>query len=117
MNFLIDAQLPERLCSIFSKNNFDCKHTLNLPLKNFTTDSEIIKICEKENRILITKDKEFEISYLVNNIPPKLILVTTGNISNKSLLAIFSGNFTEIINKISENNFIEISSRQIITRF
>ena len=41
-----------------------------------------IKIAEKEFRIVITKDNDFQSSFFIRNKPSKLILVTTGNISN-----------------------------------
>ncbi|MEC4884839.1 MAG: DUF5615 family PIN-like protein, partial [Scytonema sp. PMC 1070.18] len=56
-------------------------HTKDLPLKNTTPDAEINALSIKENRIVITKDKDFLDSFLVNKQPFKLLLVTTGNIS------------------------------------
>jgi predicted nuclease of predicted toxin-antitoxin system len=55
MKFLVDAQLPRKLSRFLTSKNFDSIHTLDLPGKNFTTDSEIIEICEKQNRVIITK--------------------------------------------------------------
>lgn len=114
MKFLIDAQMPPSLKQVFGYRNYDVIHTLDLPLKNNTPDSEITKIAMKENRILITKDSDFYDSYLLKNEPPKLILVKTGNISTKHLKSLFQDYFDEIIEKLTENDLI-ILHRETLT--
>ena len=64
-------------------------HTKNLPLKNATPDSEINKLSILEQRIVITKDKDFLDSFLIKQEPYKLLLITTGNISNKQIEQLF----------------------------
>ena len=44
MKFLIDAQLPKVLAEFFRERGFDAVHTLELPNKNVTGDSEINRI-------------------------------------------------------------------------
>ena len=61
MRFIVDAQLPKRLSHFLVSRGFDSIHTLELPLRNLTPDGEIIGICERENRIVITKDSDFYI--------------------------------------------------------
>jgi predicted nuclease of predicted toxin-antitoxin system len=85
MNFLVDAQLPYGIKQHLDSIGFDTIHTNDLPLKERTPDWEINKISEEQDRVVITKDKDFLDSYLIINIPKKLILVTTGNIRNKEL--------------------------------
>ncbi|EAW39007.1 hypothetical protein L8106_01792 [Lyngbya sp. PCC 8106] len=41
MKFLIDAQLPMRLARILQIAGYDTVHTLDLPQKNATPDTEI----------------------------------------------------------------------------
>ncbi|MEI6369259.1 MAG: DUF5615 family PIN-like protein [Nostocales cyanobacterium ELA608] len=83
MKFLIDAQLPERIANLLEKSGYDVVHTKNLPLQNATPDSEINKLSIIEQRIVITKDKDFLDSFLIKKEPYKLLLITTGNIINK----------------------------------
>ena len=88
MKFIIDAQLPAVLSKYLKGKGFDVIHTDDLPNKEFTTDSEIREISVKENRIVITKDSDFLDSFFVKAIPPKLLLVSTGNIKNKALISL-----------------------------
>ena len=44
MKFLVDAQLPRKVCSWLSDLGHEAKHTLDLPLKNKTTDHQITEI-------------------------------------------------------------------------
>ena len=39
-----------------------------------------------DDRIVVTKDRDFEVSHLVRQEPRQLLLVTTGNIANTNLL-------------------------------
>jgi predicted nuclease of predicted toxin-antitoxin system len=85
MRFLVDAQLPKKL-SIFLKNlHYDSIHTLDLPDKNYTKDSQINQITLEQNRILISKDLDFIESMMISDKPYKLIYVSTGNITNRML--------------------------------
>ncbi len=59
MKFIIDAQLPKSLADFLNQIGHEALHTLSLPDKNKTTDSQIIEISVKENRVVITKDADF----------------------------------------------------------
>ncbi len=63
MKFLVDAQLPKALARFLHRRGFDAVHTLDLPNKNVTADSEINKISHAEQRIVISKDSDFYDSY------------------------------------------------------
>jgi len=52
MRFIVDAQLPRKLSRFLNSKNLDSIHTLDLPGKNFTPDSALIEICEKQNRVI-----------------------------------------------------------------
>ncbi len=82
MKFLIDAQLPIRLARLLQSLGYDTIHTLDLPQKNLTPDSEMNSISNSQNRVLITKDKYFIDSFIIRQQPYKLLFLTTGNISN-----------------------------------
>ncbi len=82
MKFLVDANLPFRLAQGLRKKGFDTLHTDDLPNKERTTDKEIRSVPMKQDRIVITKDTDFLDSHIIQGIPNKLLLVTTGNIVN-----------------------------------
>ncbi len=117
MKFLIDAQLPQRLSEIFSEYGYDTIHTLQLPNKNRTTDTQIIKIANLQNRVIITKDKDFLQSHLLFKNPQKLIIITTGNISNDALLSLVKKNIPLIISILLKSSLVEISGNTIAGHF
>ncbi len=57
-------------------------HTNELGEGNRTTDAEIIRIADRDERVVVTKDHDFLDGHLLNNAPQRLLLVTTGNIRN-----------------------------------
>ncbi len=83
MKFLVDAQIPKLLSGWLNEKGFHSIHTFELPNKNSTTDDEINKLSFKGKRIVITKDADFLQSFKLNKKPYKLLLITTGNISNE----------------------------------
>jgi predicted nuclease of predicted toxin-antitoxin system len=85
MRFLVDAQLPRRMVDWLSAAGCDAAHTMDLPLRNQTPDKEITGLANREQRILVTKDGDFVDSHLLSGEPAKLLLLTTGNISNRAL--------------------------------
>lgn len=117
MNFLIDAMLPPGISSLLKSYNHDSIHTKDLPLKNLTSDSFINDLSIKENRVVVSKDYDFEYSIRVNSLPYKLLLITTGNISNKELLQIFENNIELIIQSLGSYKFIEMNNKGIIQYF
>ena len=54
MKFLVDAQLPRRFANWLNEAWHDALHTFDLPKKNLTSDSELITIAKRDNRILIS---------------------------------------------------------------
>lgn len=115
MKFIVDAQLPKILSDFLNNEGHDAIHTLNFNNKNKTTDKAIIETAIKQNRITITKDQDFLDSYLLKREPPQLILVRTGNISNKELLKLFRQNIQIITELLSEVSLIEIHIDEIIS--
>jgi predicted nuclease of predicted toxin-antitoxin system len=114
MKFLIDAQLPRRLTKVFQEAGHSVIHTLDLPQKNATQDWEINRISMEQNYIVVTKDKDFWHSFLLSQQPYKLLLVTTGNINNNDLIALFQKNLAEIAELFNQHDVIEISQDQIV---
>ena len=114
MKFIVDAQLPKRLCKVINELDNDCIHTLDLANKNRTVDNKIIAIALEEERIVITKDHDFLQSHLLKKMPPKLLLISTGNLHNKTLLQLFRSNLDLIGNLFQQKDFIELTRTDII---
>ncbi len=114
MKFLVDAQLPIRLARLLSAAGHDTVHTCDLPQQNATPDTDINAISIAQQRIVITKDTDFLNSFLTIQQPYKLLLVTTGNIRNSELEALFVQNLPQIVNLFEQHFYLELSRDQII---
>lgn len=115
MDFLVDAMLPFSLSEFLNTRGHNSIHTSQIPQKNKTSDNFINELSLKEKRIVISKDIENDIR--INHKPYKLLLITTGNISNKTLFTIFEDNFSFIINSFENSRFIEINELGIYRNF
>jgi predicted nuclease of predicted toxin-antitoxin system len=113
MKFLIDAQLPRLLCDWLKDQGHDVLHTLDLPKGNRTPDHEITTIASDQARVVITKDSDFVQSFFVNG-NPTLLLLSTGNISNLQLLAVFKQNLPKIVSAFDGHRFVEIAQGDLI---
>ncbi len=89
-------------------------HTRELPNQNSTPDSTINQISLEQERIVITKDLDFLESFLIRQQPYKLLLVTTGNIKNSELEALFLNNLAQIVELLEPYNYIELSRNSLI---
>ena len=114
MKFLIDANLSFKLARVLKTKGFDILHTDDLPNKERTTDNELRKLSVEEDYIVITKDSDFLDSHLIQGIPSKLLMVTTGTIPNKDLLSLFDKYFEIIVQLFNNYNLIELNNDQII---
>ncbi len=114
MKFIVDAQLPRRLCTWLNDAGYNAKHTLDLPLANRTSDNDIVDLAEREGRVVVTKDDDFVQSYLINGRPSKLLLIATGNINNIELEKIIRTNLKSIDDAFEENQFIEVNRDMIV---
>ena len=114
MKFLIDAQLPRRLATELKQARFEATHTLDLPEGNRTTDQALIKLSITAQSVLITKDSDFVQSFLLKREPWKLLLISTGNISNDELMKLFQLNIAQIAESFRTFDFIELNRTSLI---
>ncbi len=114
MKFLVDAQLPNRLARLLQMSGYDVIHTRDLPGQNATTDSEINAISMQQERVVVTKDRDFLDSFLLRQQPYKLLLVTTGNITNTELVELFAKNLLQLADLFEQHSLIEINRDDII---
>ena len=114
MKFLIDAQLPRFLGLLFKETGHDAIHTLDLQDGNKTTDTRINELSVQQQRVVITKDADFVSSFLLFGKPYKLLLVSTGNITNNTLKELFIKNRPAIIHALAECDYVELSRHSLI---
>ena len=113
MRFIVDAQLPSRLARDLCTAGHDARHTLELPLGNRTPDGQLAALAASEDRVLITKDGDFVTSFLLHGAPPKLLLISTGNISNDALSHLLTANLSKLVTAFASHRFVELNASAI----
>ena len=114
MKFLVDAQLPKRLVRLLKEAGHEAIHTSQLPERNATTDSDIIVLATKEQYIVITKDEDFVNSYILRRLPPKLLLISTGNIRNVDPETLIIQHLAQIEVALLNVDFVELIRSRLI---
>ena len=114
MRFLVDAQLPRRLSNWLCEQGHDALHTLDLPEGNRTKDQEVVRIADTDDRIVITKDDDFVRSHLLRGETKRLLLITSGNVSNNELLQIFRNALPALRDGLLTAHFLELNSDSLI---
>lgn len=59
--------------------------------------------------MVVTKDSDFVSSFWLYLCPQKLLLVSTGNISNDEFLGLVRANLATIVSTLSQNRFVELT--------
>jgi len=114
MKFLVDAHLPRRLSQALNAKGHDSVHTLDLPEKNKTKDSDINAISLNEQRVVISKDADFIESLLISDKPYKLLYIATGNTSNRELQELLEKNMAEIEQALTSHRLVELTPSSLI---
>jgi predicted nuclease of predicted toxin-antitoxin system len=114
MKFIIDAQLPRRLVFILRNAGYDAIHTLDLPQRNTTPDTEILDIAEQDKRVVVTKDADFVETFILSRRPAKLVVIATGNIRNAALEALFIPAIPKIVAALETNSYLELTRQAFI---
>lgn len=99
---------------MLSAADHDAIHTSELPNGNRTTDAEIALRADAEDRVVVTKDRDFRNSHLLRSSPQRLPIVGTANISNNELMARFDRFLDAIVASLNEVRFVELGPDQLI---
>src|SRR5215471_15861851 len=116
MNFLVDAQLPRRMAAWLAAAGCNAIHTLDLPDANRTTDEQINDLADLEQRVVISKDADFVDGHLLRGRPPRLLLISTGNISNRDLEALVVPLIPDIVREFQTHSFLELGRSGLVIR-
>ena len=114
MKFLVDAQLPVKLCEILQTAGLDSGHVDSLPNGDETSDKDISIHANQHDLIVITKDSDFYHSHMILGQPKKLLLLTTGNIKNRALFDLIRNNALKIKGLFETCNYVEMTNDGII---
>jgi len=114
MKFLVDAQLPLRLSRLLSTAGHDVVHTTDLPNGNRTADRRIAELADDEHRVVVTKDRDFRDNHLLMRSPQRLLVVTTGNITNTALLSLFELHLDALVAAFDAADFVEVGPDSLV---
>lgn len=110
IRFLVDAHLPFRLVRLLRERGYDALHISELPRGNATKDSEINALSLREKWVVVSKDADFIQSLILRGEPYKLLLVSTGNISNQALEALFPEQLDVLCELLNTYRYVERGS-------
>ena len=114
MKFIVDAQLPQCFCDWLGQAGHDAIHTLDLLMANRTTDTAIVELADRQDRVVVTKEDDFVQSRLVQGKPKRLLLVATGNIANRELERLMIRNLPIIVAALSTSNYVEVGREKLV---
>jgi predicted nuclease of predicted toxin-antitoxin system len=116
VRFLIDAQLPARLATMLAERGHEAIHTSSLPEGNRSTDRQISTIADAHGRVVVTKEADFRNSHLLSGSPRRLLIVTTGNITNDALRELVGASLAAITHAFEISEFVELGPAALIVR-
>jgi predicted nuclease of predicted toxin-antitoxin system len=114
MRFLVDAQLPRTLAVELRTLGHEAVHTSSLPRGNATPDDEICRMADRECMVVVSKDEDFVVTHTLHGTPRKLLLVTTGNGSNRELLGLVRRHASELVAGLTDADFVELNLTSIV---
>lgn len=114
MKFLVDAQLPRDLVDFLKAHGHEAIHTAELPEKNHTQDETIRRMADAEDRIVVSKDDDFVTSHLLRGTPRRVLLISTGNITNPELIQIMQENLDSLEKALAEGVFVELTRTSLV---
>lgn len=114
MKFIVDAQLPAKLCEILHSVGFEAVHVDGLPKGDETPDGDIAAYADRGGLMVMTKDADFYHSHMIRNRPERLFLITTGNLKNRALFDHIRNNAVTIRLLLETCSFIELSNDGVI---
>jgi predicted nuclease of predicted toxin-antitoxin system len=112
MNIWIDAQLPPTLANwIANTFNIQASALRDLGLRD-SRDIEIFEAARTVNAVIMTKDGDFVDLVCRLGMPPQIIWLTCGNVTNSYLRQLLIATLPEALERLREGELIvEISSK------
>jgi predicted nuclease of predicted toxin-antitoxin system len=110
VRFVVDAQLPRALADLLQRLGDDVVHVKDLPRGGDTSDRDITRFADAEQRVVVTKDSDFRHTHETGGGPRRLLVVTVGNVRNRVLLALVSDHHDAIVTALAEADFVELGA-------
>lgn len=96
MRFLVDAQLPPRLCRFLSEKGAEAVHVSETEGGLTSSDTSLWELTGATGGIIASKDLDFVERAVVLGPPPQVLHIDVGNCSNRDLFTILEGFWPEI---------------------
>jgi predicted nuclease of predicted toxin-antitoxin system len=101
MRFWVDAQLPPALAAWLHEQYGVEAFSLRDLGKRDAADIEIFDSARQEGIVIVSKDSDFVDLVSRHGIPPQLLWVTCGNVTNKKLQQVFGKTFADAMTALS----------------
>jgi predicted nuclease of predicted toxin-antitoxin system len=95
VKFLVDTNLPSRLCVWLRSHRHEAEHLVDLNLLT-ATDTQIWQRGRSENLVIFSKDVDFYDRALIFGTPPQVVHVEVGNCSNTRLFELLASEWDHI---------------------
>jgi predicted nuclease of predicted toxin-antitoxin system len=96
MRFLVDAQLPPKLCRWLESKGCEAIHVCGIEQGLVAPDAAIWELAKAEARVIVSKDSDFFERAMVLGKPPQVLYVNIGNCSNQDLLALLESRWEDL---------------------
>lgn len=103
MKFLIDVNLPKY---IEAWKGEEYIHVADID--EYMKDSEIWEYAKQRNYCIVTKDSDFSNKMVVNEPPPRVVHIKTGNMSLKELSPFISSVWPDVLELLRSYKMISI---------
>ncbi|MET3837440.1 putative nuclease of putative toxin-antitoxin system [Brevundimonas sp. UYEF29] len=101
MNFIVDAQLPLALTDWLRAQGHAADHVSEL-LTVSAPDQAIWSLAKDQDRIVITKDRDFAIWAADRRSGPQVVWLRLGNATRRALIAWLEPKWSQIEQRLSE---------------
>lgn len=71
-------------------------------------------MADSEDRVVVTKDRDFRDSHLLSSTPRRLLVVATGNITNNHLIALLDQHLEAVTEALKEASFVEFQAGRLM---
>lgn len=96
MRFILDNNIPPRLVSRLVDLGHDSVHVQNTAKGSDTEDPEIGFLADAQDRIVLTKDKDFHKLHMITGSPKRVVMIRLGNCSMNYLWSVLSSRLGEL---------------------
>ncbi len=117
MTWLVDAQLPPRLCAWLEHKGETSLHVASLSSEVSLPDSSVWEYAKQNSCVVLSKDRDFYDRAILLGAPPQVVHITVGNCSNPNLFDILDRRWNEIVKAIQGNSPLVVVTKSSVQTF